>query len=531
MTSMRARIVMLLALGLTGGAHARAPNGTYIQIPVSIPDATGTAIEAQQGLFFVLENRRDPRSRTIAIHFLRFPARAGSQTQAGRKRPAVFLLPGGPGTEFDFKDTKLLRAVERLRRTRDVVYVSQRGNPRAPGLVANLTVTEPQAPLDGSLSAARTQGAKQAAMRRAIEEWTARGVDLRGYDILNIVDDLYELRAALGYERIVLRGCSFGSQWSLAYIKRWPDTVDRALLSGVEPLDYTYDSPKWLWASMSRLAKQAEADAKLARHIPDGDLMKALRTVTERLERAPVTVTITDPKTGRDVRIVLGADDLREQIADARGFLGDTTRESLANWPRFILELHGGGLRYLAARAWELRTAGGATPLIGALIDNSLGISPARDSMLLAEREARWLGDINQDYRNTREITPTPDVGVGFRSDWPIDVPVLLVHGDFDWSTPLENAQHLRAHLKQGHLLEVEGATHCTEVPEMAELLPEVTEQIYSFIDADFEKNTAQRFFATLPHAVAYPALAFSAPTGPSLYDQWLIRRRAAQGE
>lgn len=492
-------------MGLVSPGNAAAPGaGTYISTPDTIVAAADLKSDVERGLLFVPENRREPKSRSIAVHFLRFPA-----LQARPGRAAVFLLPGGPGYEADFENPRgpySLRSVERLRRTRDVIYVSQRGNPKAPGLVPDLSADV----------------LNRANLKEALSTWTSRGVDLRGYDIVNIVDDVHELRQALGYDKIVLVGCSFGSQWSLAYLKRWPETVDRALLSGLEPLDYAYDSPKWLWAALSRLAQRAEADPALAAEIPKGGLLNALTQVIEQLERKPRIVTIQDPRTRQSIPVTLGAQDVRALIAD-RGAFGRTPAEALGNWPLFILEMSRGDLRFVAAKTWQTRRAQEeGDPLIGLLIDNSLGITAKRDAALLAEPEARWLGDINAIYRATRDLTPTPDVGDAFRADWKIDVPTLLIHGDVDWSTPLENSRHLLRYLEHGRLIEVQGGTHCDENPVMADERPRDLERIYSFIDADFGTTTPETFFATLPKSVAYPAIRFATPSGRSLYEQWV---------
>lgn len=505
------------ALAASPAANRSPAPGTYVTIPDTIVAGPGLKADVERGLFFVRENRAKADSRIIAVAFIRFPA----QQTGGAGRPPVFLLAGGPGSDFDFKDPVEMRAAQRLSRTRDLVYISQRGNPIAPGLVAQMYTPSRTAPLDKPATVESVRESQRAAFKEALDQWTARGVDPSGYDILNIVDDVHELRAALGYDRIVLRGCSFGSQWSLSYLKRWPETVDRALLSGVEPLDYAYDSPKWLWSSLSRLAGRAEADAVLAKDIPEGGLMSAFRAVIERLEHRAQTVTIRAPDTGAAVPVTVGADDVRALIA--RLVSGKTIREGLGNWPRFILEMYRGDFRFVAAKAWEARRAeGSGVPLIFLLIDNSLGISAGRDSRLIAEPEARWLGDVNAIYHDTRDLTPTPDAGDAFRADWPIEVPVLLVNGDLDWSTPIENARHLRGFLKHGHLVEVRDGTHCGELTTMAQERPEQLEQINSFIDADFDRTTPERFFAKLPRTVAYAPLRFAPLSGTTLYDEWL---------
>ncbi|WP_129774663.1 alpha/beta fold hydrolase [Peristeroidobacter soli] len=484
------------------------------------------ALEAERGLIFVPENRADPASRKIAVHFLRFRALAAPAGASEAKRAPVFLVAGGPGSDFTFTSRWEREQLRFLRATRDVIYVSQRGNPRAPGLVPAMTLPPAPLPLDLPGSAEQTRQSQRSTLEAALQEWTRRGVDLRGYDILNIVDDLHDVRAALGYDKIVLRGCSFGSQWSLSYLKRWPQTVDRALLSGVEPLDHTYDDPRGLWTSMVHLAQLAEADPSFAKYVPKGGLIKSLQNVLQRLEAQPAKVEIEEPKTGRRVQVTVGADDLRELVRNANGFGTGTRLDSLANWPRFLAELDAGDYRYLAAKTWESRTSTERSPLILLLIDNSLDITAARDAYLRKASEEKWLGDINDHYHNTRDLTPTRRVGDDFRADWSIDVPVMLLNGDLDWSTPIENSRHLRGFLKQGHLLEIAGGTHCTEMNEVMAQQPELMQKVYSFIDADFTTTPAQQFFASMPKQASLAPMKFQAVTGPSLYEQWRGRAR-----
>ena len=49
------------------------------------------------------------------------------------------------------------------------------------------------------------------------------------------MDDLDEVRAALGYERINLFGGSYGTRAALVYLKRHPQSVRTVTLQGVAP--------------------------------------------------------------------------------------------------------------------------------------------------------------------------------------------------------------------------------------------------------------------------------------------------------
>lgn len=490
---------------------------TMILTPDVVTDEQGRSVAVERGLIFVSENRRDPNARLIAVHFVRFPAIRPGQND----RAPVFLLPGGPGWGFDLTDSLVFDEIERLRQTRAVVYMSQRGYPGDPGLVPALSVQYEAVSVDVVTTPVERAERDRATLATTQAQWQARGVDVSGYDILNITDDLHDLRAALDYDKIVLRGCSFGSQWSLAYMNRWPETVDRALLSGVEPLDYGYDSPRWLWASLERVATPAEADADLAPHIPDGGLLEALKTVIQRLEAAPVDVSITIG--GEDVVVPVTADDLRGLLTSL-SLNRRRPNENLAQWPRFILEMHGGDYRFLAARVASDRARERAEALILPLINHSVGISADRAARLRAEPEAAWVGDLNVRERVARASALTPQVDDDFRADRRVDIPTLLIAGDYDWSTPVENAEHLAGLLDVGHLVEVRGGRHCTETNhgELAAQRGEATAQLYSFVDADFVRSTPQAFFATLPDTISLAPIDFAPPSGVAMYEEWL---------
>ena len=150
-------------------------------------------------------------------------------------------------------------------------------------------------------------------------EFTGKGIDLRGYTVKELADDVNDLRRALGYDRITLVGTSFGSQWSFAIMRRHPDIVMRALLSGVEPLDYGYDMPSHVFAAIQRMWWEAEKDPRIKPYLPEGGLAAAAREVLRRLDRAPVQVKVKGrPKTGEDGDDHFGAGRFSEKLSRER---------------------------------------------------------------------------------------------------------------------------------------------------------------------------------------------------------------------
>jgi pimeloyl-ACP methyl ester carboxylesterase len=63
----------------------------------------------------------------------------------------------------------------------------------------------------------------------------AEGIDLDGYTVLEVVDDVEAARQALGYERINLGSGSYGTRLAQIYTWRYPDRVHRNAMVAVNP--------------------------------------------------------------------------------------------------------------------------------------------------------------------------------------------------------------------------------------------------------------------------------------------------------
>ena len=469
--------------------------GEVVIEPASVTTPDTGNIDFELGTLFVPENRADPKSRLIGVGFARF--RALRQTGA----PPTFHLPGGPGNSYlwELKQAKstalprLLKYVNLFRNVSDVIFIDQRGNSER-GEVLKFRYRTPEFPLDQPASLARSTAAAVERARAAVTEFAAKGIDLRGYTVLEYADDVNDLRRALGYQQLTLVGTSFGSQWSFAVMRRHQATVARALLSGVEPLDCGYDMPSHVFAALQRMWWEVEKDPHWQPYLPPSGLTGAAREVLRRLERAPVRAQIKDDKTGETVTVVLGKEDFQRDFVDSG--------------PRSLISLYHEQYDDWAREALARRRSREAELLlIGSLIDTSLGVTPRREFLLKTDAGTEFLGLWGFNHLlATADIWPTSDVGDEFRTEVVSQIPVVFAQGDWDTQTPIENLLQVSPYFPNSRTLIAVQGFHGVLEP-LAAQLPEVFAILLEFV----ETGSA----AKLPARVTMPIGKFAAPKFP----------------
>lgn len=476
-----------------------------------------------ENLILVPENRANPDSRLITVHFLKFEAKEKSNL------PPVFYFRGGPGestepTDFYPYYTRSERAkafafeVTTINQKRDVILVSQRAASMSRGLPLyqfkyRYFLGDKSTPHDFE-----KQGERQ---RRVLADtlrmYKQLGVDAAGYDFINLVQDIEDIRQYYGYDKIAMIGNSFGSQTALGYLKLYPTQVDRMLLSAIEPLSHTYDNPEGVWTILEKIETLAMADETIKNDLPEVGLLNALKAIVERLEKSPIDVTLDFPNEPSET-VAIGIDDFRYSVLYP---FANGRRNALETFPKYITEMYNGDFSALAFAALHGRDGDETDEIMPIQINNSLGISQLREQEINESDAARWLGDINRTFTQTRDATTSKVVDDAFRTQEQTDIPMVLIHGDLDKNTPLGNAHYLMDFLENGHLVTVKNGTHGTKWNLFLEN-ESVGKQILEFMNVDFEKTSFSDFKKNLPDSYEFESLDFTPIRGKTLFEMEL---------
>jgi len=236
------------------------------------------------GTYEVMENHQVRKGAKIRLNFIILPARI-----ANPDPDPIFAFDGGPGCGAAAGINFWARSLEKFRGERDIILLDQRGTGESNPL--------PCFPL-GDPNSAQTWLKDMYSVEYVVNcrKELDKKADLRYYSTLMFADDLDNLRAALGYERINVIGGSYGGYSGYIYMKYHPQRVRSAVLWSITPQYYPSNLAPDTEAAMERLFDDCAADPDCDADYPD--LRQDFQQVLNQLKTGPVTVTITNPFTG-----------------------------------------------------------------------------------------------------------------------------------------------------------------------------------------------------------------------------------------
>ena len=149
----------------------------------------------------------------------------------------VFILLGGPGfSNFTWSPP------DWLYENYDVVIVGYRGVDGLVSLSCPEVYSRAHKHLGKDFYSEQARAEYAAAARQCATDHQEAGVDLSGYTVPAVVQDMEAARVALGYDRINLYSLSFGTRIAQIYAYMHPDSLHRLVLYGVSaPGSFVWD--------------------------------------------------------------------------------------------------------------------------------------------------------------------------------------------------------------------------------------------------------------------------------------------------
>ena len=404
----------------------------------------GVAGPARCGDFEVWEDRDARKGRKIPIHFVVLPASA-----AGPAKEAVAFLTGGPGEAATDSAAPVAAQLASVRDTRDLLFMDQRGTGASNPLPCH---SAKPADLQSYLTGFYTP-ADVARCARSLRE----RADVTRYGSAPAMDDLDELRAALGYERLDLFGASYGTRAALVYLRRHPGSVRAVLMHGSAPTDLRYPLtvPRDAQLALDGVFADCARDAACHAAFPDprADLQQSL----QRLEAGPVRAPVLDPTRGKMTKVLLSRDRYAEAL---RALAYDAGSASLI--PAVVHRAAAGDFGPAAEEelAWRRAIESDSRGV-------HLAVTCAEDVDFISEPEAAaaaqgsFMGPWRfADQKAACAVWPHRKLDRSYLEPVRSDAPLLVMNGEDDPATARYHAERLLHGFPNGRLVVIPSGGH-----------------------------------------------------------------------
>lgn len=408
----------------------------YLVLKAGTYDIKGIRHKADIGAFVVPENRNTPEERLIRLPVVRIHANGENPAEP------VFLLAGGPGQSNIWK-----LPPEWLLPNHDIVMIGYRGVDGSVSLDCP-EVKEALKVKKDPLSRENLEKLGQA-YYEGFQRLKKEGIQVDRYALVDVIDDTEDARKALGYEKIDLFSRSYGTRVAYIYGQRYPHSLHRSLMIGVNPPGHFVWEPGMVDAQLEYYADLWKKDPEAASRTPD--LIKTIRNVLKSLPRKWLIFRIDPDKVKVATFMFLYQTGTAAQVFDAdvaaeKGDLSGLAFFSVMYDKMIPKALNWGDNAAKAFSADYDPTRNYETDMVP---QGSIFGSPLSKLWGIAKYGGWPINPIPEEYRRLQYS----------------DVETLMVNGSIDFATPAAYAKNeLLPYLRNGKLIILAEMGHCDDV-------------------------------------------------------------------
>jgi pimeloyl-ACP methyl ester carboxylesterase len=405
---------------------------------------SGLSTEAWCGSLAVPENRAEPQGRKIDLKL----AVLRSSAQVASPDMLAFLV-GGPGQAATDYAGPIAAMLEPLRAHRDILLLDQRGTGGSNALDCK-SDDQAAANDDSGFDPAKLRTEAMTCLKQVETH-----ADPRYYTTTDAVQDLEDVRRALGAPEFDLVGVSYGTRVAQQYAGRYPGAVRSIVLDSTVPNSVVLgeDFARNLDDALKAQFARCEADAACRQRF--GHPYQTLVQLRDALRATPHPVSFRDPETYRTVQRVLDEDAL---VSVVRMFAYAPPTAALL--PLSIDAAAHGDVGPLLGQA-KLLTVDMAD-LAGSGMSYSVICSEDADLLAARPQDAdTLLGTHMIDaYKAICSVWPKGARPADFHRPFTTARPVLLLAGQYDPVTPPRYAEEVAGHLPDARVLLFKGQGH-----------------------------------------------------------------------
>lgn len=435
----------LAVMVLAGACSRSGARQSERRVALSSCRVEGIEYQTLCGTYEVFEDRAAKQGRKVPLRVVVVPALAATP-----EPDPLVLLAGGPG-QAATEVPQALKMVDRLHRNRDIVLVDQRGTGASRPLECHPD------PVGEGLAARFDDAYREEEFKKCLAGYDA---DPRLYTTPIAMDDLDEVREALGYDKVNLWGISYGTRAALVYLRQHPEHVRTVVLDGVAPLSLYLPlyMPRDGQRALDLLFEHCAQDANCAKAFPD--LRARVEAMVEQMGKAPAKVSVQNPLTG-----------VPEEITLSRGvFL-----------QMLFGQLYVPEIATLAPLMLDRATKGDWTPFVALSQGVSGGMSDTishgmffsvvcaedapfiTDEAITREAKGTWFGEpMIRNMLEPCKVWPRGTVPAGYRDPVVSSAPTLLLSGELDPVTPPSWGEEAKKTLSNSMHVVVPGVGHNT---------------------------------------------------------------------